>query len=153
MDIARYLVGPIVEVQGQEGKNVQSLDVEESVQVYFRTASHVMGAFHLSWSITKDMDSFINVYGTEGQLSIGWKASRYRQSEKMHWVTFGEGYRKLDAMQAQMRNFVDVINGVNRPVITEAEALDSVRVIETAYRSLAMNKWLPVEDAHALAGR
>ncbi len=153
VDIARYLVGPIVEVQGQEGKNVQALEVEESVQVYFRTAFRVMGAFHLSWSITKDMDSYINVYGTEGQLSIGWKGSRYRQSEKMHWVTFGEGYRKLDAMKAQMQNFVDVINGVNRPVITEADALDSVRVIETAYRSLSMNKWLAVEEAHALAGR
>jgi predicted dehydrogenase len=150
LDIARFLLGPISQIQGQEGKNVQGLEVEDTVQLYFRTATDVMGTLHLSWSIPKELDTYINVYGTEGQLSIGWRSSQYRQSEKLHWVTFGEGYRKHDAMKRQMQNFVDAINGVDRPVIEERDALESVRAIETAYRSLAMNKWLPVENGDAV---
>lgn len=148
LDIVRYLLGPIAQVQGQEGKNVQGLEVEDSVQLYFRTVNEVMGTLHLSWSIPKELDTYINVYGTEGQLSVGWRSSRYRQSEKLNWVAFGEGYKKQDCMKRQMRNFVDSINGVDRPIITEQDALESVRVIETAYRSLAMNKWVAVEEEH-----
>jgi predicted dehydrogenase len=151
VDIARYLLGPIREVQAQEGKNLQGLEVEESVQVHFKTASEVMGTVQLSWSITKAEDTYINVYGTEGQLSIGWRASRSRKSETADWVAFGDGYKKHEAMTRQMRNFVDWINGSDRPVITETDALESVRVIETAYRSLAINKWVTVADTHALA--
>ena len=152
VDIARYLLGPIAAVQVQDGKNVQGLDVEDTVQMYFRTAGGVMGTVDLSWSIPKESDAYINVYGTAGMLSIGWRSSRFRQDEKVDWVTFGHGYRKHEAMARQMRNFLDVINGVDRPVITELDALESVRVIEAGYRSLAMNKWLDVEGAlHAVA--
>ena len=72
VDIARYLLGPIAQVQVQEGKNVQRLPVEDSVQFFFRTATEVMGTVHLSWSIPKEQDTYVNVYGTEGLLSIGW---------------------------------------------------------------------------------
>jgi predicted dehydrogenase len=153
VDIARFLLGPVAHVQAQEGKSVQGLGVEDSVDLYFRTAADVLGTVHLSWSIPKDLDDYIDLWGTEGQLCIGWRGSKYRQSERLHWVPFGEGYRKVDAMARQMRNFVDVINGVDRPVITESEALASVRVIETAYRSLTMNKWVAVEDSHVVAAR
>jgi predicted dehydrogenase len=146
VDIARYLLGPIAAVQVQDGKNVQGLDVEDTVQMYFRTASGVIGSVDLSWSIPKERDTYINVYGTAGMLSIGWRWARFRQDEKLDWVTFGHGYRKHEAMSGQMRNFLDAINGVDRPLITELDALESVRVIEAAYRSLAVNKWLGVEE-------
>jgi predicted dehydrogenase len=148
VDIARFLLGPIGAVQAQDGKNVQGLAVEDTVQMYFRTVQGVMGTVHLSWSIPKDSDTYINVYGTAGMLSIGWKSAKFRQSEKLNWVSFGEGYRKHDAMKRQMRNFLDAINGLDRPRISEEDALESVRVIEAAYRSLAMNKWLAVEERH-----
>jgi predicted dehydrogenase len=150
VDIARYLLGPLEQVQVQEGKNVQRLEVEDSVQFYFRTANDVMGTVHLSWSIPKDLDTYINVYGTFGLLSIGWRSSKYRQSEKLDWVVFGSGFDKHDAMRRQLRNFIDSINGIDRPVITELDALESVRVINTAYHSLAINKWVDVEAVHAV---
>jgi len=151
VDIARYLLGPIAKVRGQEGKNAQGLEVEDDVRVSFRTVNEVSGALHLSWSNPNEREDYISVSGTEGRLSIGWRSSRYRQSETLNWVVFGEGYNKHEAMKRQMRNFVDSINGIDRPLITETDALESVRVIETAYRSLAMNKWVTVGDAHALA--
>jgi len=148
VDIARFLLGPIVQVQAEEGKRVQGLEVEDTCRLYFRTDLDVMGAIALSWSLSKERESYIDLFGTEGALSIGWKGSKYRQSEN-DWVCFGQGYDKLSAFQSQIQNFVGSINGKERPLITAIDSLESVKVIEAAYRSLSMNKWVGVEPQRA----
>jgi predicted dehydrogenase len=144
VDIARFLLGPVTKVQTEEGKKVQKLEVEDTARLYFRTESEVMGAVDLSWSIHKEQESYIDLYGTEGVLSIGWQSSKYRQSEKLNWVTFGTGYNKLAAFSAQIRNFVDSIKGKAMPLINGIDGLESVKVIEAAYKSSHMNKWIDV---------
>jgi predicted dehydrogenase len=145
VDIARYLLGPIVKVQAEEGKRVQKLPVEDTSRLYFRTQSDVIGAIDLSWSIHKEQESYIDVYGTEGVLSIGWKCSKYRQSEKLDWVRFGSGYDKISAFSRQIANFVGAIKGREMPLITATDGLESVRVIEAAYKSVKQNKWMEVQ--------
>jgi len=144
VDIARFLLGPVAKVQTEEGKRVQKLEVEDTARLYFRTKSDVLGAVDLSWSIHKEQESYIDLFGTEGVLSIGWKCSKYRQSEKLHWVTFGKGYDKLAAFSAQIKNFVDSIEGKAMPLINAIDGLESVKVIEAAYKSSHMNKWIEV---------
>jgi predicted dehydrogenase len=144
VDIARFLLGPVAKVQTEEGKRVQKLEVEDTARLYFRTKSDVLGAVDLSWSIHKEQESYVDLFGTEGVLSIGWRYSKYRQSEKLHWVTFGRGYDKLAAFSAQIKNFVDSIKGIAMPLINAADGLESVKVIEAAYKSSHMNKWVEV---------
>lgn len=146
VDLARYLLGPIATVQAQHGRRVQPIDVEDTSRIYFQSESGVMGTIDLSWSIHKEIDEYVSIFGTEGMLSVGWRVSRYRQSEKMQWVVFGRGYDKHQAFKRQWRNFADSIRRLDRPVITAVDALESVRVIEAAYRSASENKW------HAVAG-
>ena len=150
VDIARFLLGPITKVQAEEGKKVQKLGVEDTARLYFRTESETMGAIDLSWSLYKERESYIDLFGTEGVLSIGWKCSKYRQSEKLNWVVFGKGYEKLSCFKKQLENFVGCIKGRDLPVITATDSLESVRVIEAAYKSMSVNKWVEVEtDRHA----
>ena len=144
VDIARFLLGPIEKVQAAEGKRVQKLDVEDTARIHFRTASDAMGMVDLSWSIQKERDSYLELFGTEGVLSIGWQCSKYRQSEKMNWIPFGKGYNKVDAFSSQIRNFVQSIRGKEMPLITAEDALESVKVIEAAYKSVAMSTWVDV---------
>lgn len=144
VDIARYLLGPIVKVQAEEGKKVQKLQVEDTSRLYFRTQSDIMGAVDLSWSIHKEQESYIDLYGTEGVLAIGWKCSKYRQSEKLDWVRFGSGYDKISAFARQIKNFVGAIKGSEMPLINAKDGLESVKVIEAAYRSAGTNKWVDV---------
>lgn len=153
VDIARYLLGPIVKVQAEVGRRTQALAVEDTCRMYFRTDTRVMGAIDLSWSIHKERDSYIDVFGSNGVLSIGWKGSRYRQSEKLDWVEFGGGYSKISAFVNQLRNFAGTIRREEAPLITPEDGLESVRVIEAAYRSMDMDKWLPVKDGseHAVS--
>jgi predicted dehydrogenase len=144
VDIARYILGPISKVQAEEGKKVQNLPVEDTVRLYFRTESEVMGSVDLSWSIQKEQDSYINIFGTEGVLSVGWKLSRYRQNDATNWITFGNGYDKIAAFSAQIKNFVESIRGNQLPLINGVDGVESVRVIEAAYKSVCMNKWVDV---------
>jgi len=147
VDVARYLLGPIALVQAQHGIQVQPIEVEDTCRLFFQTASGVMGTIDLSWSIHKDVDSYVNIFGTEGTLSLGWRESKYRQSEKLNWIVFGKGYDKQRAFLRQEQHFLDCILGKSQPIITAVDGLESVRVIEAAYRSSAVNKWVSLEGA------
>jgi predicted dehydrogenase len=142
IDIARYLLGPISEVQAQNGVSAQGLDVEDTARLEFRTKNGVMGAVDLSWSINKEQEQYVAVYGSEGTLLIGWKGSRYRQDGSPAWVPFGSGYDKIGCLRRQIENFVGVLRGVDMPRITPEDALASVKVIETAYASA--HRWVEV---------
>jgi predicted dehydrogenase len=126
--------------------------VEDTCRLHFRTAAGVVGTVDLSWSIDKERDAYIEVFGSEGVLSLGWRCSRYRQSEKLDWISFGRGYDKVGAFARQLRNLARSIRGRELPVITAEDALESVRVIEAAYRSMHMNNWVSVGSATGATG-
>ena len=146
-DIARYLLGPIVEVQAQNGLPAQGLDVEDTVRVQFLTAGGVIGMIDLSWSITKESQNYVSLFGSEGTLLVGWSGSRYRQDGSSKWVPFGSGYDKLRAFRRQLENFIGTLKGREMPIITAEDSLASVEVIETAYHSASKNYWVRVGTA------
>ena len=145
VDIARYLLGPLVSVQAQFGPSVQGLEVEDTARLSFRTAGGVVGSADLSWSIDKPSESYVALYGSAGTLHLGWKGSRYRQDGTSSWVAFGKGYDKIACLRAQFANFIDVVRGTGAPRITREDALASVQVVEAAYASAAESHWVPVE--------
>src|SRR5262249_18997995 len=106
-----------------------------------------MGAVDLSWSLHKERDAYVEVFGPDGALSIGWRASKYRQSEKLDWISFGAGYDKTASFARQLANFAGVIRGREAPVITAGDSLAWVRVTEAAYRSMRSGAWVDVEGA------
>jgi predicted dehydrogenase len=146
-DIARYLLGPIVDVQAQNGLPSQGLDVEDTVRVQFLTQSGVIGTFDLSWTITKESPHYVQVFGSDGTLQIGWSGSKYRQDGSSKWVPFGGGYDKLKAFARQLSNFVGCLKGRELPIISAEDSLASVQVVEAAYRSAGRNNWLRVDGA------
>lgn len=150
VDIARYLLGPIVEVQTLEGKRLQPIAVEDSVTLNFRTASEVMGTIDLSWSIHKERESFLDIYGTKGVAHVGWKNSKYKLYENGEWISLGTGYDKLRAFAAQLENFIGAIMGKATPLITGKDALESVKVIQAAYHAMQLRRWVEVESKEPL---
>ncbi len=109
-----------------------------------------MGNVDLSWSINKELDSYINIYGSNGSISVGWKESKYRQSASREWVVFGKGYNKVQAFRSQIENFARCIRGEEKLLITADDALASVQVIEAAYASLHQQNWVAVNGAAKL---
>ncbi len=148
-DIARYFLGPLAEVHVMEGKRSQNLPVEETVRVIVRSASGVIGNIDLSWSINKELDRYISIYGTRGTVWVGWKESRYRQASSPDWVKFGDGYDKVAAFRSQIVNFANALRGTDRLLINADDAIASVDVVEAAYESLGKNHWTIVNSNHA----
>jgi predicted dehydrogenase len=144
VDIMRYFLGPLSQVQVFEGKRVQTDAVEDTVRIFAKSETGVIGNVDLSWSINKDLDSYIRIYGTQGTISIGWKESKYKQTSSPDWIKFGNGYDKVQAFGSQLDNFARAIHGEEKLLITAADALASVQVVETAYAAMRNNQWTAV---------
>jgi predicted dehydrogenase len=141
IDIMRYFLGPLAEVQVIEGKRIQSLDVEDTVRIFVKSQRGVVGNVDLSWSLNKELDSYIRIYGSQGTISIGWKESKYRQSSSPEWIVFGRGYDKVQAFHSQIENFSKAILGQESLLITAEDSLASVEVIEAAYTAMHRTQW------------
>jgi predicted dehydrogenase len=149
VDIARYFLGPIVEVFAIEGKRVQGLPVEDTVHVQVRTADGLLGTIDLSWSYDKVNDSYLAIYGSYGTVKVGWQESCYRQASGTDWVPFGRGYHKIECMRSQVDSFCRAVRGESALPITADDMLASVLVIEAAYASLQSGEWTQVASTLA----
>jgi predicted dehydrogenase len=145
VDLMRYFLGPLADVQVVEGKRVQGLAVEDTVRIFVRSVGGVMGSIDLSWSINKELDSYLNIYGSRGTISVGWKESKYRQSSSPDWIVFGNGYGKTQAFRSQLTNFARAILGQEMLLISAEDAVASVEVIEAAYAALRQDHWTTVQ--------
>lgn len=143
VDLMRYFLGPLAEVHCVEGKRIQQLPVEDTVRVFVRSAAGVMGNVDLSWSINKELDWYLNIFGSAGVVQVGWKQSRIKRGAGP-WETFGAGYQKTSAFRSQLANFARAIRDAEPLVITSEDAIASVDVIEAAYRSLRAAAWTGV---------
>ncbi len=150
VDIIRYFLGRIADVQAVEGKRIQGLAVEDTVRVFVRTASDVLGTIDLSWSINKELDTYVNIYGSNGSIRLGWQRSEYRQTSSKDWIAFGNGYQKVDALRGQLDNFCRALSGSEPLRITAEDAIASVAAVEAAYESLTNSRWNPIADLATL---
>lgn len=150
LDLMRYFLGPLAEVQVVEGKRIQGLFVEETVRLHAHSVSGVLGSVDLSWSIDKAQDSYIDIYGTEGSVSIGWRESKYRRASGGGWIVFGRGYDKVEAFRRQIDNFARALCGEEELRITAEDAVASVEAVAAAYAALSQNQWIPI--THGING-
>ncbi len=144
VDLMRFFLGPLADVQIVEGPRTQMLGVEESVRLFVRNLNGVLGNIDLSWSLGKEAESYLTLYGTEGILTVGWKESRYRRLADPEWTSFGTGYDKVQAFRSQIESFARAIQGEDTLRIGIEDALASVEVIEAAYRALQGSRWTAV---------
>lgn len=144
VDVMRYFLGPLAEIQVVEGRRVQDIPVEDTVRVFVRSAAGVMGSIDLSWSVNKELPYYLSVYGSAGTLHVGWKESKFRRAGDAEWTLFGAGYDKLQAFNSKLDNFVRSLRGLEPSRISLQDALASVEVIEAAYDAMWRSTWAAV---------
>jgi predicted dehydrogenase len=144
VDLMRYFLGCLDQVHVLESRRSQGLAVEDTVAMFVRSKAGAIGSIDLSWSIDKQRSSFLDIYGSRGTISIGWKESRYLDYSVGEWVAIGKGYDKLQAFRSQIDNFCGAIRGDNSLLLTADEAVDSVAIMEAAYRSLRQSQWVEI---------
>jgi len=136
VDLVHYFLGPLAELHAVEAKRRQGLLVEDTVFLLARSVSGVLCKIDLSWSVWPQRDSYLDICGTQGAVSVGWKKSVRLDSAHHQRVPLGNGYNKIQAFRNQIENFARAIRGEESLLITADDALESVRVIELAYQSL-----------------
>jgi predicted dehydrogenase len=144
VDLVRYIVGPIAEVMAVEGRRTQELDVEDTAQMFLKSYDEVRATIDLSWSLDKEREWFLEIYGSNGTIQVGWARSRYRLGERGEWIELGTGYSRQQAMRDQVTNFAAAIRGEETLRIDATDAIASVEVIEAAYLSLSQGGWIGV---------
>ena len=147
VDIVRLLFGPIQSIHAEEGQRVQSEEVEDTVRMVLRTASHIMGTIHMSWTLKSSGDDYFRIYGTQGNLCIGWRKSMYRPNGAVDWINFGEGFNTVKALTLQLSNFANAVSEGEILEINAAAELESVRAVEIAYQSLRTGQRLELRPA------
>lgn len=149
IDIMRFLLGSVTELQVVEGRRIQNLDVEDTARLFVRNESGAMGSIDLSWSMNKVQPHFISIYGSKGTLLVGWQESKYQLAGEKEWTVFGTGYDKIGAFSNQLKNFSAAIHGEEELIIDCRDALASVMTMETAYEALRTNEWHPVSQVES----
>ena len=146
VDVLRFFLGQLRDVKVFEGKRLQTPRVEDTVRLFVRNESGVIGTSDLSWSINKELDTFLRIYGTAGTILVGWKESKYRVRSSTEWTVFGSGYDKVDAFRKQLLNFTAAIRGEADLEVTMADAVASIEVITAAYNALRSSHWQNVSS-------
>lgn len=145
VDLIRHFLGPVVRVQAVEGPRIQGLEVEDNAILVVQTDNRVVGTVDLSWSINKELDTYVQVYGTGGAIKLGWKGAWIKKAGESDWTSFGTGYSKVGAFANQIKSFEGVVRRECDPLVTPRDALASVRVIDAAYESIKRDDWVAVE--------
>lgn len=146
VDIVRYILGPIDRVLAATESSGAGLRVEDTAAMLLRTRDGQIGSVDLSWSLDRMTDRYLAAFGTQGSINVGWRESQLRLTASGADVPFGRGYGKISALAENLRNVTSAIRGTEEFVVTPADAIASVAVIEAAYNSVESGQWENVQS-------
>ncbi len=138
IDIFRALTGDEIERTRAALSSTLPIRVEDSASLLVQGAGGVIGSLNCSW-VTPVAEAIVKIHGTEGQAVIDYNAEaglRYRLAEDENWTT-----RRFDAPDrfvAQADHFLRCIESGGEPLVSGADGLAVMRVIESAYESVGM---------------
>ncbi|MCW2603470.1 MAG: oxidoreductase [Pseudonocardiales bacterium] len=173
LDLLRYLVGEVATIQATLGHEARGLEVEDTASVIIRFENGVLGSFIASdaaaspwgWDqATEDYNSFpflpdnasYFLSGSAGALSVpnlahysyaaGQDANWHNPMSKVY-VEQGTG----DSYTRQMAHFVDVVRGKAAPIVSVADAAQTLALIEAAREAGETGGTVTVSDYVARA--
>ncbi len=146
VDLIAWLCGPITEILATEQSRPFGLLVEDTARLQLATELGIDVMIDLSWSIDKSLSDFLRVYGTVGELRVGWQSSARRRYGG-EWEVFGTGYSKLDSMGGALRQFCAAVRGEEQLLVDGYQGVQSAAVIDTAYESLRSGRWAKVDPS------
>jgi predicted dehydrogenase len=135
-DLLSVFLGPVTEVWCIEGPRPQALPVEETVHLVARGRGGALGVVDLSWSLRRETDDFLCLYGTDGAVTVGWGGSKCRLRSDADWQPLAGPYDKHAAFVRQLDDFARAVRGEPSLSLTPEDALASVAFVEAAYNAL-----------------
>ena len=153
IDNLRFLCGEIVEVQAMASNAVRNFEVEDTAVMNFRFENGMLGTFTLSdtavlpisWEQTSgenkayaaptnhgNTDCYF-IAGTNGSIAVPSLKTWHYAEEKSWWQPLETNrivFEEQDPLMAQLSHFCDVICRKTEPIVSPADALESLKIIE-----------------------
>jgi predicted dehydrogenase len=145
VDLIRYLLGPIAEVLAVETCRPAGFRVDDSARLHLRTDAGTDAHVDLSWSIDKSLPNFLNVYGTLGEIRVGWRESAWRLYGG-DWEVIGSGYAKGPAMGGALDAFCRAVRGEAPLAVTIDDGVAAATCIDAAYESMRRGGWVKLAE-------
>jgi predicted dehydrogenase len=138
VDLFRFLVGDVGEVQAMMGTIVQESPVEDVGAVALRSTSGVIGELATSFS-TPNGAAWIEWYGSAGTARVSyWNAGypdlSYVLAGTQSWIPI-DCAAHPSRFEGQARHFVDCLRSATAPSPSVEDGLATSLVIEGAYES------------------
>ena len=170
MDNLRYLCGELESVHALASNAVRQFAVEDTAVMTLKFSSGVLGTFTLSdtaasprsWEQTSGENTAYPRYpsqdcyfiaGTRGSLAVPtmqtWTHGPANAGEPGWWTPFTEktlALEAVDPLAAQLAHFCDLIDGKAEPIITVADALQSLLAVEAVRHSIATGKTVELRE-------
>ena len=140
IDIFRALTGQEIETAQAYLSSTLPIEVEDSASLLVRSSGGVLGTLNCSW-VTPVAESFVRIHGSEGQAVIDYNASaglRYQLADDADWTEM-----QIDApdrFARQAAHFLDCVEAKTNPLVSGADGLAVMRVIESAYESAGVRR-------------
>ena len=168
MDNLRFLCGEVVAVQAMASHAVRGFEVEDTAVINLRFANGMLGSFTLSdaaasprsWEQTSGEDPAYPRYGsedcyfiagTQGSLAVPtmrtWCYPAGDADARSWWRPFELAQQPLDLVDplvAQLQHFCDVIERQAEPLVSVADALQSLAVVQAVRDSMALGATVEV---------
>jgi UDP-N-acetylglucosamine 3-dehydrogenase len=157
IDAIEWITGDrIVEVSAVEvRKRLREYNVADAIITTLRLASGAIGSYETSWVLPDnhvDLDSKLDITGTEGVLNIDILEQNIRLYGKGEKVTYPDTMygidlygRRTGILREEITSFVDsVLNGLPFP-ITVHEAFRAVRIVQAIEQSAILGQPIKIE--------
>jgi predicted dehydrogenase len=166
LDALRFVCGEIIRVQAFASHATREFEVEDTVSVTMEFANGALGTFLLSdaaatpmsweqtsgenpdYARTQDVDCY-NFSGTQGSLAVP-TMRRWSYPGAPSWFNPFEFQAteivKNDPLVAQLEHYCDAVAGTAKPLVSVADAGESLRLVEAVRRAVALGSTVLVSN-------
>ena len=159
IDLMRHFCGDVEHVQAMESRKTRGFEVEDTMAVLIRFANGALGTVSVSdtvsapwsWEFTSAENpiypnvqtSCYHIGGTHGSLSVP-DLTLWRHDDKRSWwepiSSETVPFQVAPPLERQLADFIAVIRGQKRPLVSGREGLESLRVIEAIKTAAATGR-------------
>ncbi|SMH48457.1 Gfo/Idh/MocA family protein [Azospirillum agricola] len=159
VDLLRHLCGEVVEVQALESNALRGNAVEETSVILLRFASGTLGTVNVSdaiaapwsWEFTSGenpayshtQETCYTIGGTRGSLTVPQLDLWHHPTRPSWWEPIARERLPTgveDPLGLQIRNLCNVIRGVEAPVVSGREGLNTLKVVAAVKQAAATGR-------------
>lgn len=144
IDLARWFLGEMVEVQGMLGTFFWDAPVDDNCFIGLRTAESQVAWLHATWTEWKNLFSF-EIYGRDGKLHVEGLGGSYGVERLAYYkmlpqmgppeTTIWEFPFPDTSWDAEFAELISALNEGRQPVGSIYDAMANLKIVDTLYES------------------